>query len=410
MPKPHIVTGLDIGSGFIKVMAATKKPKGEDFEVLGLEQEVSSGIRKGVVIDVPKVAGIASYLIKKLEQDCGQKIESVYAGVGGGHIFSTSSRGLVSVSRADQKISEDDIERVLLAAQTFPLASNSEIIETFPKEFIVDGQKGIREALGMQGVRLEAEVLMLCGFSPYLRNSSQAILSAGLHLNDLIPTPLASSRSILTPREKELGVVVLDIGNGTTDMAVFEEGSLIYATVFPVGSGHITNDIAICLKTDIDTAEKIKLEFGPSLSHYPGAQKSLKSEKKIRVEGEEPLIFSKKILAEIIQARIEEIFELTGKELKKISRQGRLPAGIVITGGGAKISGIKDIAKRELKLPCRIGVAKEFPSLAEDPALSTLCGLVVEGAFIEEDEGRNFSGWGARFRSGLKKIFRSFIP
>ncbi|MBZ9577494.1 cell division protein FtsA [Patescibacteria group bacterium] len=402
MPRPYIITALDIGSGSIKLLTVSKKPGEADFEILSYNQQASLGIRKGVVIDVPKVAEIVSSLKEKAEQDCGRRIDNVYASIGGGHIFCTSSRGLVSVSRADQKISEEDIARVLQAAQAISLPSNKEIIEVFPKEFIVDGEGGVREAIGMEGVRLEAETLILCGFSPYLKNSSQSILNSGFQINYLFPDPLASARAVLTPREKELGVCVLDIGAGTTGLAVFEEGNLIHTAVFPIGSGHITGDIAICLKTDIDTAEKIKLEFGSCLA-------SSKEKKKIKIEQEEPLIFSKKALADIIEARVSEIFAISNKELKKISRQRLLPAGVVLTGGGAKLPGIRELTKKELKLPCRIGVSQVSPAFQEDPSLSTLYGLILEGVDSEEEQG-NFPSSRKGIKNKLKKIFRVFIP
>jgi len=411
MAKPYTITGLDIGSGFIKMLVVSKKSGDDDFEILGYEQAPSLGIRKGIVIDINRVAETISSLAEKINQKSGHKIDRVYAGAGGSHIFCTCSRGLVSVSRADQKISEEDIDRVLKAAKAISLSSNKEIIETFPKEFIVDGESGVKEALGMQGVRLEAEVLLLGGFSPYFKNSSDTVLKSGLQLNDLVLSPLAASRAVLSEREKELGVCVLDIGAGTTDMAVFEEGSLIHAAVFPVGSGYITNDIAICLKTDIDIAEKIKLEFG-NCSPFNGKGK----EKKIKIDftGEKENIsfsFSKKELAKIIKARVSEIFDLTGKELKKISKQGMLPAGVVLTGGGAKLAGIKELAKKELGLPCRIGYSKiSYSNIEEDPGLSTLCGLILEGIDLEENQVALSSNLKGGIKDRLKRMFRIFIP
>ncbi|MDP2909655.1 MAG: cell division protein FtsA, partial [bacterium] len=351
MPKSYIITGLDIGSGFLKMLSVSKKPNEDDFEIIGFAKSPALGVRKGVVFDTAKVSEIISSLAKQIEDGSGAKIDRIYAGIGGSHIFCASSRGLVSVSRADQKISEEDVERVLRAAQAISLPSNKEIIEVFPKEFVVDGGSGVREALGMQGVRLEAETLVLCGFSPYLKNSTQTILSSGIEIGDMVLSSLASSRAVLTPREKELGVCVLDIGAATTDMAVFEEGGLIHAAVFPIGSGHITSDIAICLKTDIDVAEKIKIEYGTCKTGNKRAK-----EKKIKIDfedgdGQDSLFFSTKELSGIIEARVSEIFDLTNKELKKISKQGMLPAGVVLTGGGAKLEGLKEIAKKELRLP-----------------------------------------------------------
>ncbi len=323
-------------------------------------------------------------------------------------MFCTSSKGLVSVSRADQKISEEDIDRVLRAAQAISLSSNKEIIEVLPKEFIVDGGASVKEAVGMEGVRLEAEALVLCGFSPYLKNSSTAISSSGLAVNDLIFSSLASAKAVLTSREKELGVCVLDIGSGTTDMAVFEEGSLMHAAVFPVGSGHITNDIAICLKTNIDTAEKIKLEFGSCISSSKkGKEKKIKVDFKEELGDENSLEFSKKELNNIIEARVGEIFDLASKELKSISRQGMLPAGIVLTGGGAKLPGIKDMAKKNLKLPCRIGVSKISYNFQEDPSLSVLCGLVLEGIEAEKEHAVPI---GKGIMGKFKRMFRVIIP
>lgn len=404
MAKPYIITALDIGSGTIKIVSVLKRPGEPNFEILGQGQEASSGVRRGVVVDIPKATGVISSLIRKIEEESGRKINRAYVTVSGGHISSICSRGLVSVSRADRKISEEDIARALQAAQAVSLPSNKEILDIFPKEFIVDGQGGIKEAAGMEGVRLETDALILCGFSPYLRNSYQTASESGLEVDYLIPAPLASSRAILTSREKELGVCLLDIGAGTTGMSVYEEASLVHVAVFPVGSGHITNDIAICLKTDIDTAERIKIEFG-SCGDFPLDKKS-KPEKtvKINLEDGEEIVFPKKLLTDIIEARVSEIFDLANKELKKISRQGRLPSGIVLTGGGVKVPGIRELAKKEFKLPCRIGTAEDFPGLQKDPSLSALCGLVLEAVdFEEENKVPAAKNW-------LKRILNIFIP
>ncbi|MFH1656419.1 MAG: cell division protein FtsA [Candidatus Nealsonbacteria bacterium] len=413
MSKPYIITALDIGSGSVKVISVLKKPKESNFEILGQGQQTSSGVKRGVIIDVLKVSRVISSLIGKIEEDSGKKIEDVYATLGGGHISSMFSRGLISVSRADQKISEEDINRVIQEAQTLPLSDkNKEIIETFPKEFIVDGEGGIKDPTDMQGGRLETDVLLLRGFSPYIKNSSNAILNSGLQINGLTPSPLASARAVLTAREKELGVCILDIGAGTTGMSVFDDGSLIHTIIFPIGSGHITNDIAVCLKTDIDTAEKIKLEFG-TCKNFASCGKSNKVEKKIEIQGEEPLVFSQKMLSQIIEARVSEIFNLVNKELKKISKQSQLPCGIVLTGGGARIPGIKGLAKKELKLFCRIGAPMGISSFEQDPSLSALYGLILEGADLGEDPlltSYSSPNIIKKVWFLFKKMFKSFIP
>jgi cell division protein FtsA len=453
MAKGNIIIGLDIGTGTIKAVAALKpkakkssffdtqqsrQEKEENLEVLATSEEISSGVRKGVVVNHNEVASLVQAVFKKIKEQIDKKVNSAFINVGGSHIFSTSSRGLVSVSRADQKVSPEDVERVLQAAQTLSLPSNKEILEVLPREFIIDGERGIKEVLGMQGVRLEAEVLILGGFTPYLKNLTSAVLNSGLQIDDLVLSPLASSRAVLTPREKELGAALLDIGAGTTDMAVFQEGSLIHLAILPIGSGHITNDIAIGLKTDIDVAERIKLEFGNLFfqggdkkekiklgdeskdSSSPFAKARVGDESKdssspfakARVAEGETLIFSPKQLSKIIEARVSEIFREANKELKKISKQQLLPAGIVLTGGGARLPKIRELAKKEFRLPCRLGFPQGFSPSQDDPRFSVACGLVLRGADLEENW--QTLNWHPSFKKrigrGIKRMFKVFLP
>lgn len=404
MPKAKIITGLDIGSQTIKVLVAQKKSQESNFKVLAMAEEVSSGIRRGVVINPSEVTEVLKRLFKKIDSIYPVReiiSHGVYINIGGSHIFSTTSRGLISTSRADQKISAEDIERVLQAAQTISLPSNREILEVFPKEFITDGERGIKEPLGLQAVRLEVEALVVAGFTPYIKNLTTTALNSNLQINDLISSPLAGCRAILTPREKELGVCFLDIGASTIGLAVFEEGNLIHLAVLPLGSGHITKDIAIFLKTDIDIAERIKLEFGNLFSE------SNKKEK-IKISEEETLIFSQKQLAKIITIRVSEIFGEVNRELKKISRQNLLPAGVVLTGGGSKLPKIREMAKRELKLFCRIGKPQGFSPPLEDPRFSVVAGLVLTGADLEKEQEFSLSRRGIGEK--LKRIFKIFIP
>jgi cell division protein FtsA len=396
-----IITGLDIGTATIKILVCQKKPKKSQLEVLAQIKEISSGIRKGIIIDPKEVSKIIQSILKKAQDISKEKIKSVLVNVGGAHIFFANSHGLISVSRADQKISQEDIERVLQAAQTFSFPKNIEILSVIPREFIIDGQKGIKEPLGLKGVRLEVEASILGGFSPYLKNLTKAVLDSGLQIDDLILNPLASAQAVLTPREKEKGVLLLDIGTGTTGLVVFEEDELVYTTIFPIGSAHITNDIAVGLKCDLDTAEEIKLEYGALFFKGPDKKKKIET-----VEGE-TLIFSPKMLSRIIEARVKEIFEVVNKELKKINRQGKLPAGVVLTGGGAKLPRIKELAKKELRLYCRIGFPRGFSPSLEDPELATVAGLVLMGSETEFEKSSSFFGG---MISKLKKFFKIFLP
>ncbi|MFH1841497.1 MAG: cell division protein FtsA [Candidatus Nealsonbacteria bacterium] len=412
MAKNRIITGLDIGTCSIKALSAIlKKPDFQEFEVLGNAEIISSGIRKGVVVNIEKASKDIGQVLSQLQADIGQKIDDVYVNIGGSHVFSTPSHGTVIVSRADQKISEEDVNRVIQASQAFSLPSNKEILDVFPREFIVDGQGEIKEPLGMQGLRLEAGVVLLCAFSPYLKNLTSAVLNAGYQVSDIVPSPLASSKAVLTPQQKELGVCLVDIGSGTVDLAVYEEGDLIHTAIFPVGSAHITNDLAIGLKTDIDVAEKIKKEFGRCV--LKGGNKKEKIELPKDSGENESLIFSHKMLVDIIEARVFEIFDLIQKELKKISPKGSLPAGIVLTGGGAKLPKIVELAKKELKLPVRIGIPQGFTGLEGDSALSTVCGLVIGGMDFEE-KSKILAGFSPGMKGNIgkriRKIFKIFIP
>lgn len=407
MAKPHIITGLDIGSSTTKALAVSVGKKDGGLDFLAMVEEPSSGVRKGVVINPAEASLAIKSVLGKIAQQLPREPDSVYVNLGGSHIFSLLSRGLVSVSRADQKISQEDIDRVLAAAQTFPVPSNREILEVFPREFIVDGERGIKEAQGLKGVRLEAEVLALGGFSPYIKNLTTAVLNSGVQINDLIFSPLASSRAVLSSREKELGVGLLDMGAGNTGFVLFEEGELVHLNILPVGSGNITNDIAIYLKSDIDTAERIKLEFGTLL--FQGQDKK----EKIQLGDGDTLIFSKKQIAKVIEDRVSEIFGEAHKELKKIGKQGVLPSGIVLTGGGANLPKIKELAKKEFRLPCRVGRVKEISLPEQEPHFSTLCGLVLLGADFERER----TGWkgggvssGRGIKNKLKRIFKIFVP
>lgn len=403
MARAQIATGLDVGTSSIKILTILSKDSQSSPEVVFQGSFPSAGLRKGVVVDKEETSKKISEAISQAQAESGQKINSVYLNIGGSHISSFSSHGVVIVSRADQMIGSEDVERVLGAAQAISLPPNKEILDVFPKEFIIDGEGGIKEPLGMHGVRLETEALVLLSFSPFIKNLTTAVLNANLQINDLEPSPIAAAIATLSKRAKELGVAVLDIGAGTSGLAVFEEGNLIHLAIFPVGSDLITNDIAIGLRIDIDFAEKIKRQFGSCLLSKANRRKKIKID-----NGPSPLVFSQKMLTEIIEARVSEIFELVQKELKKISRQELLPAGVVLTGGGAKLPNIVELAKRELKLPCRIGLPNGIIGIEKEPSLATVAGLVLEGIETGERKSDFFPRKG--IISKVKKIFKNFIP
>jgi cell division protein FtsA len=415
MKKPPLISALDLGSEKIKIGVANYDRESKNLKILVLDQENSCGIRRGVVEDIEKLTKKILSLLERTEKTINKKINGVVINVGGNHLFVACSRGVIAVSRADQEISQEDIDRALTAAQALSLPSNKEVLEIFPIEFIIDNQGKIKNPLGMKGTRLEVEVLAICGFAPYLRNLTEAVTKAELDILEIIPSSLASAKAVLDSRQKELGVAVIDIGAWTSDLAVFEEGQLIHLAVIPIGSGHITSDIAIALQTEIDIAEKIKKEFGSCLYQKKGKgekvninPKEFLGEKKQEGEiDQEEFSFSKKFLVKVIEARITEIFEEVQREFKKIGKAKLLPAGVVLTGGGAKLKGIEKLAKRIFKLPVRVGKPKDTIGALREPSLATLYGLLLKSVEIQEEVFKNEK---RGIIPRLKNIFRPFIP
>jgi cell division protein FtsA len=407
MPKGNIVTGLDIGTHSIKALVVQRK--GNNWEVLSYAEFPSFGLRKGAVVNIEETSKNIQMIISGVEKDCSRRINSAFINIGGNHLYVTPSDGIISVSRADQRISKEDVERVKQATKAINIPHNEDVLEVYPKEYIIDDQKGIKNPEGLTGIRLEAKVLLLCYFQPYFTNLTQAVLNAKLQINNVIPSPMAAANAVLTPQQKELGVALIDIGAATTSLAVFEEGELLHLAIFPIGSANITNDIAIGLKTEVAIAESIKKQHGTCMFAKTEKDKAAQSKKKIEVfDKSDSLNFTKKNLVDIIEPRVSEILELVQKELKKIGKQEMLPGGIVLTGGGAKLPKIKELTKDLLNLACEIGTPKGIMGLQDDPALATVAGLVLEGVDFDEEEGilGLTKGWG----SGFRKWIKNFIP
>jgi len=401
----RIITGLDVGTDSIKTVVVSKKPENAEVEVLAQIIKPCTGVKKGVVVKPEQTSEEIRASIEEAMAVSDQKIYSVFSNINGSHFKLFPSRGVIAVSRADREISQEDVDRVIQNAQMISLPSNEEIIDVCLKEFIIDNEKGIKEAIGMKGTRLEAEVFLLSVFSPYFQNLTKSIAEADLQILDIQPSPLAAAQAVLSAQQKELGVALVDIGADTTGLVVFEDENLIHAAILPVGSSNITKDIAIGLKCDFDLAEKIKRDWGTCVSRSSG-EKQKRSKSKIKIT--DSLVFPKKLLAGIIEARVSEIFEQINKELKKINRQKMLPAGIVFTGGGVKVSKIVDLAKKELKLPCRIGKPRGFINSDGDPIFATAYGLVLNGI---KSEGSDFFSSSKKGVFGkLKGFFRAFIP
>jgi len=396
------LAAIDIGSGSVKGIVAQKDFSSGEIDVLAAAVHKSLGVRNGEVVYPEQTAQSIRNVVDDLSRESGLKIKEAVVNVGGIHLFSLNSRGLVSVSRADQIIVEEDINRALKEAQVVRLKNNYEIIEVFPREFILDGERGVKEPRGLRASRLEVDVLLAEIFSPVLTNLEKAMALAGLGCAQTYLTPLASARAVVSEEQKELGVAVVDIGFALTALSIFDKGDLVDFAFFPVGSSHITNDLAILLRTEIQTAEQIKKEFGT----LKIKEKKAGSEK-IKIP-EKNLDFSSRFLREVIESRIGEIFGEVQKTFKKIQPTPQLPCGVLLTGGGALLPGLADFVRQKIKLPCRLGEVKDFKGV-DAAQFSTCCGLALL-TFDEWGDTKGSVGAVARVGRTMKRIFKTFLP
>jgi len=412
MAKEQTIVGLDVGTCFVRTVVAKHKTGQAKPHIIGIGQANSSGLRRGVVVDVEEATKSINESVQEAKRSCGYPVEQVYVSIGGNHISSLTSKGVVAVSRADEEVSEEDVSRAINAAAAVSVAPNREILHIIPRSFSLDDQTGIKDPVGMNGVRLEVDAIVIEGGTPHIKNITKAVQEAGLEIVGLIASPLASSRAVLAKRQKELGVLVLDLGGGTAGLTIFEEGDIVHNYILPIGSSHVTNDIAIGLRSDIDLAEKIKLEYGTSLATEINKKDAINLAK---LSLEEKGTVSRLEVAQIIEARLCEVLDLTNKELKRVDRQGLLPAGVVLVGGGAKMPGLVDLTKDKLKLPAQIGFPIELEGVVEevdDPSFATAVGLVLWGIDVSADRGHqglSLSG-GSGILSKIINWIKGFLP
>lgn len=396
MTKQHVVSAIDIGTEKIVTVIADTTAGRHTIQVLGFSSVPAAGIRKSQIVDLNATIAAMTESVDAAERMAGVNIQSAYVSVSGAHIQSQNSKGVVAVAQPQQEISADDVARVIDAAKAVSLPTGKEIMHIVPKNFKVDSQEGIKDPIGMSGIRLEAEAHIVTGSSTALKNIEKCINEMGVQVSEFVFSGLASAESVLTETEKELGVVVVDIGAGSTSLCVYVEGSLEYSNVLPIGARHITQDIALGCRVSLQSAEKIKLglaALGESPIALPGESKEDARKRRKREDLIEPQQLgitepidplSRRMLVEgIMMPRMKEMFELIGAELEKNKLFAMIPAGIVLTGGGAETAEIIEMCKRTLQLPTRVGAPQGFRGLideVEKPSFATSLGLVLYGS------------------------------
>ncbi len=393
--RDELIVGLDIGTTKICAVVAEETENGID--IVGIGTHPSRGLRKGVVVDIDATVDSIKHAVEEAELMADCEITSVYAGVAGGHIRAFNSHGVVAVK--DREVRDGDIKRVIDAAKAVAIPMDREVIHVIPQEFIIDDQDGIREPLGMSGVLLEAKIHIVTAAVTSAQNIVKCCNKAGLNVMDIVLEPLASAAAVLADDERELGVCMIDIGGGTTDIAVFADGSIKNTSVLGVGGYHFSNDVAVGLRTPFDEAERIKKKFGMASARYLGSDDVISVPS---VGGRKPRDVSRKVLCEIIEPRVEEVLSLAREELIRAELIDKIPSGVVLTGGASALSGITELAEEIFESPVRAGLPTSVGGLQDvvrSPMYSTGVGLVLFGL----DQQR--SSRSSRFRIRDESIF-----
>ena len=402
--------GIDIGSQTIRA-AIFEVQRDGSLSLAHLLRANSGGVRRGAVENTSQATQALSVIIAQIKNISRGAIKNLSVGVGSPDVKVQYSKGVVAVSRADDEIYQDDISRVLQSARALNLPPNRMVIEAVIKEYVVDGITGIADPLGMIGKRLEVNMLIVDAFAPSVKNIERCVETLGASVGRLVLSPTAAASAVLSSQQKELGVILIDIGFGTTKIAIYEENRLVHVAVIPVGGANITNDLAIGLRIPIEVAETIKLSYGSALAKEVSARDAVELAK---IDPRAKGTVTKKFIAEIIEDRLAEIFELVNNEVKRVGKASQLPAGAVIVGAGAKMPNIAELARSELKVSSQIGVpiltgstgaSSELNLQSEDPEFATAIGLALH-ASQDEETGQT----PPRFHGTLKTILNYFIP
>ncbi|MFZ5424841.1 MAG: cell division protein FtsA [Patescibacteria group bacterium] len=418
MPKEKIIAGIDVGSSKISTIIATVSDS--KISVIGVSGVVQSkGVNKGIIVDIDDAVESISKSLERAERMAGVSVSSAFVTVSGSHIETQNSHGVVAVTNQGTEIVPEDVFRVTEAAQAVSLPNSREIVHVIPRDFIVDSQDGIRDPIGMSGIRLEVETNIIHGSSTAMKNLIKCVQQVGVDVDDLVYTGVASAEAVLTDTEKELGTVLIDIGGGTTSIIAFVEGSPIHSVVLPIGGKHITSDLAIGLRANMDAAEKIKVKLSEERTQFMALDNAARRNDEFDVSGfglDEDSV-PRKLLYEIIDARLNEIFTLIALELKKANLHSKLPAGVVLTGGASLTNGIERVAKHILKMPVRVGQPKGVTGLIDEiqsPAFAASVGEILYGTkLIKSGSVLSFNssrGKISEIASRLLEKIKSFLP
>ncbi|HXK35948.1 MAG TPA: cell division protein FtsA [Candidatus Paceibacterota bacterium] len=411
MARKQIVAGIDVGNLFVKAAIAELDQETGRPKIIGVGVAESHGLRRGVVHNLDETIRDIGQAIHQAQTMAGTRVGRAYVAVNGPHLRSQISRGVIAVSRADNEIDQSDVERVVEAASIVNLPANREIIHVMPRNFTIDNQEVVKNPLGMKGYRLEAEVLLIDGLSPYIKNLAKCVNANDIEVAGFVYSPLAASYAVLDKKQKEHGVLKVDLGGGLSTLSFFNEGDLVYAATLPIGAQHITHDLAVALRTTVEQAEAVKLQYGFTGSHSAGKKENIDLSTLLE---DENMIIPRKSLGRIIDDRVDEVFGLLQNELKRIPNLGIVPSGVVIIGGGARFAGLAGFAKERLKLPVRIGGHPELAGLADtvnDPALAVATGLVLYG--LEKDYSGKNTGGSGQLSGSLRKLkgwLKNFLP
>ena len=415
----NLICGIDIGSSKIATVVGMASEEINELKIIGFNATLARGVRKGLVVDIKEATEAVEDSVEKAERMAGHKINRAYIAVGGPHISSLNSHGIVAVSNPQGEINEDDVSRVIEAAKAISLSSTRRIIEVIPRDYIVDGQSGIKNPIGMSGVRLEVETHIITASSTNLKNQERILSDLGIENQGFVFSGLASAEAVLTNTEKELGIVLVDIGGGKIDLSIYVDGALSYSSSIPIGARHISNDIAVGLRVSLDSAEKIKIFLSKSLNGKKKASQINLNELDLPENLTE--VSLKTLVDGIIAPRLEEIFKLIFEEIEKSQLGQQIPSGLVITGGGSLTIGMLETGKRVVGLPIRLGFPEKVSGLVDevmDPQYSTTIGLLLYGqkdSFVDKDNFKNFGKILKDFKLGnsinsFKNFIKQFIP